>query len=88
MKRNLVTWYKFVFAVWPKRDMKLNLSQYYLNAHGLKNYATVEIHLNVAFVKSTETSYEIRQLFSLISKCLISMIIRWNVFIHIEIPAQ
>ena len=35
--------------------MKLNLSQYYLNAPGLKNYATVEIHLNVAFVKSTET---------------------------------
>ena len=36
---------------------------------------TVEIHLNGAFVKSTETSYETRKLFSLISKSLISMII-------------
>ena len=51
----------------------------------------MDIHLNGAFAKSIETSYETKKFFSLISKSLISMIIRWKVlyvFIHYAIPAQ
>ena len=78
-KRNMVTWYKFAFAVWRKRDdYNLTDSANYasLFAWNLRNYSLMKNHSFVSNKYVSQTLYQTLQT----TKMIFEKLLGWQVF--------